>query len=91
MYEVKPEIGTGGTRTLHGNLLRPCNHLPVDIPSGVTPQSRQTQRRTCHKTRTKSTISAPVEEVTGDESSEDEWPAEPNRPPGLGAVHQGEP
>ena len=32
-----------------------------------------------------------MEEVSGDESSEDEWPAEPNKPPGLGAVHQGKP
>ena len=37
VYEVKPDVGPGGTRTLHRNLLRPCNHLPVDIPSGVTP------------------------------------------------------
>ena len=88
VYEVKPEVGPGGTRALHRNLLRPCNHLPVDIPSGVTQQSRQ---RTRHKTRTKPTVSAPVEEVSGDESSEDEWPAEPNRPQGLDAVHQGKP
>lgn len=91
MYEVKPEVEPGGTRTLHRNLLRPWNHLPVDIPSGVTPQSRQTQRRPRHKTRTKPTVSAPVEEVSGDESREDECPAETNRSLGLGAVHQGKP
>ena len=91
MYEVKPEVEPGGTRTLHRNLLRPWNHLPVDIPSGVTPQSRQTQRRTRHKTRTKRTVSAPVEGVSWDESSEDECPAEPNRPLGLRAVHQRKP
>ena len=63
----------------------------MDIPSGVTSQSRQTQRRTRHKTRTKPTVSAPVEKVSWDESSEDECPAEPNRPLGLGAVHQRKP
>ena len=33
VYEVKPETGSGGRRTLHRNLLLPCNYLPMDIPS----------------------------------------------------------
>ena len=33
VYEVKPEVGSGGNRILHRNLILPCNSLPIDIPS----------------------------------------------------------
>ena len=33
VYEVKPEVGSGGNRILRGNLLLPCNYLSFDIPS----------------------------------------------------------
>ena len=44
MYEVKPEVGSGGNRILHRNLLWPCN-LPIDIPS----KSRQKRARRVQK------------------------------------------
>ena len=40
VYEIKPEIGPWWNK--NATLLRPCNHLPEDIPNGVTPKSRQT-------------------------------------------------
>ena len=36
VYEVKPEISTGGNRILPRNLLLPCSYLPIDIPSQIT-------------------------------------------------------
>ena len=41
VYEVKPEVGTGGNRILHRNLLLPCTYLSIDIPSQVTRKSRR--------------------------------------------------
>ena len=32
VYDVKPESGRGKTRTLHRNLLLPCDYLPVETP-----------------------------------------------------------
>jgi len=29
VYAVKPEVGTGGDRILHRNLLLPCSYLPL--------------------------------------------------------------
>ena len=44
VYEVKPEAGTGGNRTLHGNLLLPCNNLLINIPN-ETGQKRERRVR----------------------------------------------
>ena len=32
VYEVKPEVDSGGNRILHRDLLLPCNYLAINIP-----------------------------------------------------------
>ena len=44
LYEVKPEAGTGGNRTLHRNLPLPCKNLPMNIPN-KTSQKREIRVR----------------------------------------------
>ena len=62
MHEVKPEVGTGGNRILQGNLLLPCNHLPVDIPSKAKHKTeRIDQKDKC--------ITPPVEDLSDGTSS----------------------
>ena len=79
VYEVKPEIGPGGARILHRNLLLPCNHLPVDVAS-KTPH-RQYQKETRRETNQAPTTL--VEESSDDESEHYELNFEPERQPGL--------
>lgn len=38
VYELKPERGKGRSRTLHRNLLLPCDHLPLE--TSLQPQSK---------------------------------------------------
>ncbi|XP_057707840.1 uncharacterized protein LOC130926733 [Corythoichthys intestinalis] len=43
VYEIKPEKGRGRTRTLHRNLLLPCDHLPLEIhPQPAIKQKKKT-------------------------------------------------
>ena len=79
VYEVKPEIGPGGARILHRNLLLPCNHLPVDVAS-KTPH-RQYRKETRRETNQAPTTL--VEESSDDESEHYELNFEPERQPGL--------
>lgn len=71
VYEVKPEVGTGGNRILHRNLLLPCNYLPVDIPSKT---NRKRERRV-QKDKSRNVQQIPttmVEDLSDGTSSEDE-------------------
>ena len=64
MYEVKPEAGTGGNRTLHRNLLLPSNNLPINIPN-ETGQKRERRFRK-DKRSTASQIPKPQAEDLAD-------------------------
>ena len=47
VYDVEPENGNGRTRTLHRNMLLPCDHLPFEgTPKKVKPESK---RKPCAK------------------------------------------
>ena len=79
MYEVKPEAGTGGNRTLHGNLLLPCNNLPINIPN-ETSQKRERRVRK-DKRSTASQIPVPqAEDLADDTCSNDEYTIAPRNP-----------
>lgn len=39
VYELRPEKGKGRSRTLHHNLLQPCDHLPLE--RSVQPRTRK--------------------------------------------------
>ena len=86
VYEVKPEIGPGGARILHRNLLLPSNHLPVDVASKTPP--RQHRKQTWRETNQAPTTL--VEESSDDESEHYELNFEPERQPGLQTDHSAE-
>ena len=44
VYEVRPEVGIGRHRTLHRNMLLPCNCLPADTPRIPAPTPRRTRQ-----------------------------------------------
>ena len=44
VYEVKPEVGNGRHRTLHRNLLLPCDFLPADVQEAPTPKRKRTRQ-----------------------------------------------
>lgn len=47
VYDVKPELGRGRSRTLHRNLLLPCDHLPLEIqPKGASKQKKHVTETT---------------------------------------------
>ena len=72
MYEVKPEVGTGGNRILHRNLLLPCNNLPVDIPSKkIRKRERRAQKDECRKVQ--QIPAPPVDDLLDRTSSDDEY------------------
>ena len=85
MYEVKPEAGTGGNRTLHGNLLLPCNNLLINIPN-ETSQKRERRVRK-DKRSTASQIPVPqAEDLADGTCSNDEYtiiPRNPHTPQGT--------
>ena len=71
VYEVKPETGPGANRTLHRNLLLPCNYLPIEIPS--KPNRKTTRRVRKHQGSTAEQTPLPqAEELSDGTSSEDE-------------------
>ena len=41
VFKVRPENGIGRERTLHRNLLLPCNFLPVEVEPTPSPQTRK--------------------------------------------------
>ena len=43
MYEVRAEVGSGGNRILHVNLLLPCSYLHINIPRKISHQKRAGQ------------------------------------------------
>ena len=71
VYEVKPEVGSGGNRILHRNLLLPCNSLPIDIPS----KSRRKRAERVQKDKCSNVQQIPtpqVKELSDGSSSEEE-------------------
>lgn len=45
VYQISPENGIGRDRVIHRNLLLPCDHLPLELPSAQTLlQQRNVQR-----------------------------------------------
>jgi len=62
VYELKPERGKGRSRTLHRNLLLPCDHLPLEI--SLRPQSKN--RSTTEPAET-------TEEHSEEDNDEDEY------------------
>eukprot|EP00064_Thunnus_orientalis_P025628 superscaffoldBa00013463_g26024 len=49
VFEVEPEGGRGRRRTLHRNMLLPCDFLPVTAHEDKTPTTTQTKKRNSHK------------------------------------------
>ena len=45
VYELKPERGKGRSRTLHRNLLLPCDHLPLETSLQPQPKKKTTTRQ----------------------------------------------
>ena len=79
MYEVKPEAGTGGNRTLHGNLLFPCNNLLINIPN----ETSQKRERKVRKDKRSTASQIPVqqaEDLADDTCSNDEYTIAPRNP-----------
>ena len=77
VYEVKPEVGTGGNRILHRNLLLPCNNLPVDIPSKkIRKRERRAQKDECCKVPR--IPASPVDDFLDGTSSDDEYTITPH-------------
>ena len=80
VYEVKPDVGTGGNRILHRNLLLPCNNLPVDIPrKQILKRERRAQKDECRKVQ--QTPAAPVDDLLYGTSSDDEYKKNLHEPP----------
>ena len=78
VYEVKPELGTGSTRTLHRNLLLPCNYLPVDIPNDTATAQRKVKKNSQReKDKKKSPQRSELENSSSDDGSDDEFVAIP--------------
>jgi len=76
VYEVKPEAGTGGNRILHRNLLLPCSHLPIEIPSPI-PCKRRSKAQENKRDNFQQTPTSLVETVSDGTSSEDEYTIAP--------------
>lgn len=72
VYEVKPEAGTGGNRILHRNLLLPCSHLPIEIPSPI-PCKRRSKAQENKRDNFQQKPTSLVETVSDGTSSEDEY------------------
>ena len=72
VYEVKPEAGTGGNRTLHKNLLLPCKNLPMKIPN----KTNQKRERRVRKDKCSTAYQIPVPQavdVSDGTCSDDEF------------------
>ncbi|CAB4011646.1 Retrovirus-related Pol poly from transposon 412 [Paramuricea clavata] len=65
VYEVKPESGHGRNRTLHRNLLLPCDFLPIENWPEI-------ERTVIKRVPPRSPISKPGNEETDEEESVDE-------------------
>ena len=79
VYVVKPETGTGENRTLHRNLLLPCNNLPLDIPNKNHRKKGRRGRK--HQDSTVQQIPLPqVDDLSDGTSSEDECTITPMTP-----------
>ena len=71
VYEVKPEVGSGGNRILHRNLLLPCNYLPIDIPNkSRLKRAGRVQKDKC--TNVQQIATPQVQELSDGSSSDDE-------------------
>ena len=76
VYEVKHELGTGSTRTLHRNLLLPCNYLPVDISNDTATAQRKIKKNSQReKDKKKSPQRSQLENSSSDDGSDDEFVA----------------
>ena len=84
VYEVKPAETLVGTRTLHRNLLLPCNHLLVDVASKI-PHRQKTRKEIRRETNHAPTTI--VEELSDDEREHYELNFEPERQPGPQTDH----
>ena len=71
VYEVKPESGSGGSRTLHRNLLLPCNYIPMDIPSKSS-QKRAGRAQNDQCSEVQQIPTPQVKELSDDRSSDEE-------------------
>ena len=67
VYDVKPESGRGKVRTLHRNLLLPCDHLPATMPY----RDRVRKKKEMN----------PITPATADRGSESEGEEEPSFAP----------
>lgn len=76
VYEVKPESGTGATRILHRNLLLPCSHLPIEIPSPIS-RKRESKAQKNKRDNVQQTPTPLVETISDGTSSEDEYTIAP--------------
>ena len=76
VYEVKPEGGTGATRILHKNLLLPCSHLPIEIPSPISCK-RESKAQKNKRDNVQQTPTPLVETISDGTSSEDEYTITP--------------
>ncbi|KAK3700939.1 hypothetical protein QZH41_005654 [Actinostola sp. cb2023] len=69
VYDLRPEGGRGRDRTLHSNLLLPCDYLPADQPV-VGTQQPQVRRQNIQRTASRQSS----DNDESDSESEDEWP-----------------
>ena len=69
IYELRPEQGKGKSRTLHQNLLLPCNHLPLEVE--VCQPVKQKQ-----KTTVTNKVSQDSEEEDDEDDPEENFPAQ---------------
>ncbi|KAK3721270.1 hypothetical protein QZH41_002027 [Actinostola sp. cb2023] len=69
VYDLRPEGGRGRDRTLHRNLLLPCDYLPADQPV-VGTQQPQVRRQNIQRTASRQSS----DNDESDSESEDEWP-----------------
>ena len=69
VYEIKRESVEGPIRTLHINLLLPCNDLPIELNAPQKRRSRTSRQYKCPRKRISLTFS---NANTGEESSGDE-------------------
>ena len=72
MYEVRPEVGSGGNKVLHRNLLLPCNYLPFDIPRKISHQKRAGRAQKDQCSNLPQIPTPQVKELSDGSGSEDE-------------------
>ena len=85
VYEVKPDVGDGRHRTLHRNIILPCNYLPVDTSD--TPVC--TKRRPRHRPPQRDfSMTTPVNESLSEEEDDNFLLMADHRLPKLSSGHR---